>query len=506
MGIDRKLNTYPLQTPILGMNSRDDRSKLPPGYCKTLENWICRNDILEARRGHSQHIGSLGGSVRSLISSYSETGAAKLLAATNGAIFDITDGVAVQKGAGFLSDDWQHTTLDGFTVMANGRDTPLYYKASVGNLLTTAFTPVVNSGFSSSTIVQFHNYRGRLYGVKRESGDVFFGPDGAVASGAFDRLRTSFQFSRGGYVMWVSSYSRDTGSATSELLVVASSQGEILVYTGAFPGSDDFELISKFYVGKPIGRRSFFWIGPDLIIITVNGVYPLSSLLSIGQVNEYAAISNTLMRDFNDSARNYGSLFGWQGLVWEEGGYGLINVPITTSRAIQYVFNPNSRAWSRFTGLNATCWQMLDGKLYFGTSDGRVMLMEGSSSDLGVPIKTKIELGWSSFNNEFLEKELVEARLYFNLERQADFVITRKIDYSAKEKSFQSNTLSAEGEQWNTFKWNATKWAGGLEPVTYTVGLDGVGTYFQLGLNAELKNTRCELSAIRVLFNQGSSR
>jgi hypothetical protein len=149
---------------------------------------------------------------------------------------------------------------------------------------------------------------------------------------------------------------------------------------------------------------------------------------------------------------------------------------------------------------------MLDGKLYFGTADGRVMLMEGSSSDLGLPIKTKIELGWSSFTNEFLEKELVEARLYFNLERQADFVITRKIDYSAKEKCFQSNTLSAEGEQWNTFKWNASRWAGGLEPVTYTVGLDGVGTYFQLGLNAELKNTRCELSAIRVLFNQGSSR
>ena len=60
-----------------------------------------------------------------------------------------------------------------------------------------------------------------------------------------------------------------------------SSGGDVVVYQGIDPMAADFTLVGRYYVGKPLGRRCMCRYGSDLLILTAEGLIPMSRLLGL---------------------------------------------------------------------------------------------------------------------------------------------------------------------------------------------------------------------------------
>jgi hypothetical protein len=109
-----------------------------------------------------------------------------------------------------------------------------------------------------------------------------------LATDAIAGAATEFQFgslfTRGGHLLAIASWTRDGGSGSDDYLVAISSRGQLAVYAGTDPASaDTWALVGVFDVPQPIGRRCWRRYGGDVLLLTVEGLFPLSSLLSVDE-------------------------------------------------------------------------------------------------------------------------------------------------------------------------------------------------------------------------------
>lgn len=501
----RSVRSIVIPAPTLGKNSRDSIDNMEIGYAIESRNFIPRNDRYSLRRGYASFCTGLGGGVYSLFTHKDTDGTERLLAGANGNIWNVSTGTASSLVSGRSNNRWQTTQLDGATVMCNGADTPYYYTIAAG-LTATSYS---GSGLTPSTLVQVTSYKGRLYFVEKDTANMWYGGDGAFASGTLTKFPVGKLFSRGGDLEWVASWTRDTGSSSSELLILMSANGEILVYSGSFPGAADWTIVGKFYVGKPLGRRSYFWIGPDLHIISVNGVFPLSSVLQLGQVNEYSAISGTISGDFAFATSTYLAQDDWSGMVFEQDQFGLINIPISSTSSYQYIFNPQSRAWSEFRGLNARQFSVFNDQLYFGDGAGTVYLYDNNvRADAGNAIDGRLYWAYNYLdpqNGRSYTKRVLRMRPLAKLYGEVSLDVG--VDYDYRDTAdFSTKTIGSPGTLWNTAKWNTFKWAGGLAQVRSEFGGMGRGMAVQPRIKGEFSGVDLEILAIGLNYTTGGLR
>ena len=66
----------------------------------------------------------------------------------------------------------------------------------------------------------------------------------------------------------------------------------------------------------------------------------------------------------------------------------LLNIPGAgnAGASVQFAYNVATKAWSKFTGIDAKCWEFFDGEIYFGTTAGGVYKAESGGSDNGAAI------------------------------------------------------------------------------------------------------------------------
>ena len=140
--------------------------------------------------------------------------------------------------------------------------------------------------------------------------------------------------------MLMATWTQGTQSGADEFAVFVMDTGECLVYSGQNPGASDWELIARFKLGAPMGRRAAFNTGSQLLLITNTGVEDFSTLIQVGIENAGTAISRKITNAFTEVIKIYGNLFGWQGIYYPKGTRILINVPIITNTTqYQYVMN-----------------------------------------------------------------------------------------------------------------------------------------------------------------------
>lgn len=489
-----------IPAPIRGQNSRDNWDMMDPTYATLVTNWVCRNDVLELRKGYSLHCDGLGGPVETLIAHCDEDGTERLLAAANTTLWNVSTTTPASLTAAPTSDRWQTTHLDGATVLCNGADTPYYYTVAAG-LTATTYT-----GITPATAIQVCNYKGRLYYVEEDKASFWYGPDGGFASGLFTEFPVGKFLSKGGPLCWVESYSRDTGSTSSELLVAMSQNGEVLIYSGAFPGASDFSLVARFELPRPIGRRSYLKLGPDLLVITENGIFPLSSALSLGQVNLYASITDSLQRDFNRAARSYGSNFGWSGILHNFDQIGIINVPTSGTTARQFVFNPNSRAWSTFSGIDALSWALYGNQLYFGTADGCVYVMDGSLDDNGLAINSELRTAWNYLGDRAHNKSFIGFLPFIEATSTYELEVCIANNYG-NTFSCARGLLDSNGDysRWNENLWNSFQWSSGSQVYSREFGTDGDGLNVQYRLRSSTIGVAAQLYNMTVKYKRGGN-
>lgn len=380
--------SYP--PPVGGWNARDSLAAMKPIDAVTLDNWFPNTSYVEFRGGYASHATSSLGNIKTLATYNPLSGTNKMFGMTANGIFDVTDAGAIGIVMLARTNGKHQWTMfgDGSTnwlIAVNGTDEPAYFNGTSWTAVTNATSPAL-TGYPSNALEDLIGvcvFKGRLVFIPKDSLSFWYLPSG-VAGGALTEFDLSGEAPRGGYLMAVTSWSRDAGDGLDDFFVAITSEGEAIIYQGTNPGSSTtWAKVGTFYIGKPIGRRCVEKYGSDVIVITEFGVSELSKAIqTTAEEQGRYALSDKIGRQFVDDARDYGNVFGWQAIVFPARNALLVNIPITEDGThYQYVMNTRTKAWCRFKAWDAECFGLLNGELYFADGTNVYKAWTGAADD-----------------------------------------------------------------------------------------------------------------------------
>lgn len=408
-----------------------------------------------------------------------------LFAGAGGAIWSVGAAAAgTLSRAGASEDAWQwcsHTTSAGtFLVMVNGQDAPIHYNGSV-------WTEPSITGITASDAIGVISHKKRLWFVLKDTTlGAYLGTE-AVA-GAATTFRFGSLFTRGGYLMALATWTRDGGSGADDYLVAVSSRGQVAVYQGTDPSSaNTWALVGVFDVPPPIGRRCFQKYGADLLLITLEGVFPLSQLLSVDQSQaSRVSITDAISPEFNTAARVYGANAGWEVAVYPKGTRLLVNVPTGEFQtAKQYIQNTITGAWCEFDNHDALCWSVYNDNLYFGGSDGTIYQADTGSADVDTPITAVGQAAYSSFGSANIKRfSMIRPLVTVSAtNRPSVGISTDFVETSAMSALAASNSASVS--TWDAALWDSGIWSESDLEVNDWASSVAIGTFGSIKFQAQ---------------------
>ncbi len=181
----------------------------------------------------------------------------------------------------------------------------------------------------------------------------------------------------------------DAGYGVDDLAVFVTSNGEVAVYKGSNPSDPtDWSLIGIWNIGSTFARKCVFKYGGDILLLTQQGLVPLSAGLQSTRLDPRVNITDKIFYAISQATDNYSSNFGWQINYLAKYNMLILNVPVTGGTE-QYVMHNITKSWCRFTNISANCWEMSDEDMYFGGT-GFVARFYDSFADAGTNIKGEL--------------------------------------------------------------------------------------------------------------------
>lgn len=373
-----------LPAPVGGWNTQSSLAAMPATDAVELVNVFPGTSTCTVRGGS---IGprTVGGVPGTLMSYSSLAGINTLFAVGGGTMWIVTGYTGLSMLGCFLFDGVNIKTLgsnrliwtmfgDGtnqYLIGCNGVDAPIFYYGltHIGSPrfdVYSASTSPSLSGVDLTTINYVNVYKGRLFFLVNASLKFYY-LAAAAAGGALSAFDLAGEAKRGGYLVAMSSWTRDAGDGQDDVAVFITSEGEAIIYQGNNPASaNSWSKVGTFYVGRPLGNRCMMQYGPDLLILTESGVFELSKLLTTATISNKDALTYKIEKAFTDAARRYGRNAGWKITHYPLRNALLINIPIRPgAEHEQYVMNTITKQWCRFTGWNAEDFAVHHGALYF---------------------------------------------------------------------------------------------------------------------------------------------
>src|SRR5581483_8943538 len=109
---------------------------------------------------------------------------------------------------------------------------------------------------TTSQIINIHAQKRRLWYVLANSTVVAFLPTDAIQGPVAGTLDLGSLFTLGGHVVAISDWSSDGGEGPQNYLVILSSRGQAVVYSGTDPtNANAWSLVGVFNLAPPLGRR-----------------------------------------------------------------------------------------------------------------------------------------------------------------------------------------------------------------------------------------------------------
>jgi hypothetical protein len=435
-----------IPAPVGGWNTQAPISAMPITDALILDNWVTRPGYVEIRRGfYPQQTAAAVASAETLMTYRGSSAGDKLYACAGGKIYDVTTQGAVLGAAvlsGLASNRWQYLNFANaagrWLIAYNGSDTPISFDG-------TTWAAMVITGSSGSitltpsTLFTAAIHKGRILALEKNSLHCWFPAAGAI-QGAYSLLDLGSVFSMGGSLVSVGSWSWP-GLSPDSYVSFVTDQGQVAVYQGIDPASSSsWSLIGVFNVGKPLGPRALIRYGSDLMVMTTDGVIAMSKVLQNDRSEAAnASITGKIDSAFATAVRAYKSNFGWQGIYYpgnttsattsaSAGGLAIFNIPTANlTTAMQFVQNTQTGSWSRFTGLNAICWETANDQIYFSSPAG-VFQWDYGSSDNGAAITNDLKGAFSNYGSANT-KQFTMARPLLNTIDVVQPALDMNVDY-----------------------------------------------------------------------------
>ena len=440
----------------------------------------------------------------------------KLFAVTNEGIWD----VEVYGAAPVLLLTFaDQTSGAGYGTYAHyvedsGRDV-LFYADSLNGLFEyepATDTWAVASGVTGPVVADIKfivAHKQRLWMVEENSTNAWYLDIGS-SSGQATEFYFGSKFKHGGTLEGLFSWTVDGGAGVDDLLVAVSHAGDVLVYQGSDPISDDWGQRGTYFIGEiPNSPRFGTESGGELFLLSVYGLVSMSDLLSgvdtatLRSDVEGSTMAYKIAGLIRQEMREKVALEGWDVTVIPSSGGLLISSPTVGSAApIQYYYNIGVQAWGLWRGVPMTCFDEYKGSVVFGTADGRVCRMDVPVDDQritpiepdfnGEAIVFSILTSFTSFgqpavykNPKLIRPDFIsaEAPLHSSVVR-FDFDTSEGVDFQ-----FSIPNRFSSGF-WDVDSFDAAVWGSDTGTTFPTIGGSwGSGRYMAIATKGSAKTT-----------------
>lgn len=353
---------------------------------EVLENYIPTGEGARLRGG-SVKFATTGDPVRRVFT-HNSGGAETLFAATATDIYDISSVADVDVAptadiSSLTSGNWsdtQFSTAGGeFLVIANGAD-------SVRNFNGTTWTTPAITGVTSSLLSFVWSHASRLWFVEDRTLSAWYLPTNSIA-GAATEFPLNGIFGLGGSLLFGGSWSTESGDGPDDYCLFVTTEGEIAVYQGTDPSSaNTWAIVGVYRMGKPLDKMGWVDIGGDLIILTEDGITPVSEVQTKDRAALQAAAITAPIEDlWKSSVTARSSGFNFSVAVWPSKTLLVVAIPSGNGDTLTLIANTRTGAWSTITGWDVTCLAVFGDDLFFGTTAGTVVQGDESGADQSAP-------------------------------------------------------------------------------------------------------------------------
>lgn len=337
---------------------------------------------------------------------------------------------------------------------------------------------------NSNTFVHVNLFKNRLYFTEENSMKVWYLPVNALAGDAFP-LDFGGIARSGGFLQGMATWTLDAGQGADDYAVFATNMGEIIVYNGTDPtDATTWALKGVWQMGYIFSRRFFYKFAGDILILTQDGLVPLSGALQSSRLDPRINITDKIFYEISLEADAYSTQFGWQVIYYAKPNMLLINIP-NPAGTEQYVMHTISKSWANFTGIKANVFEMHNDDLFFG-GNGFVGQYWDGLSDNGNPISATCQQAYSYFETPGQQKRFTMARPTFLVDSGAPGVVAGiNTDFQTQNNLGAVSFVATPTDiaVWDTATWDNYNWAGNLVVSRNWQGVTGLGYCAGINMN-----------------------
>lgn len=496
-----------IPAPTGGLNAKDPLADMAQDEAVIMDNYFPMPSSVKSRAGSVNHATGITGVVETL-AVYNNGTQKNLFAIADGDIYDATVSGAVGAAVviGLTNSRFQHInfgTAGGYyLLLVNGEDKMQVYTGTTWYVDGTTTTV---TGFDTADAIHINNFKNRVWFIERDSMNAWYLPVSSIG-GAANNIDLSGIFKMGGYLMAMGNWTIDNAAGVDDYACFITSEGEVALYRGTDPSSAaTWALVGTFRMGRPLGRRCMCKAGADILVITSDGAFPMSKALLTDRSQTNLAATDKISTLINADTKAYFNNFGWQPIIYPEGNKLILNVPqITNTTSIQYVMNTQHGAWCRFTGWNASCFEILDNNLYYGTN-GLVVQCDVGTDDNGVEISGYVQQAFNFFGNKGLQKIFKMARPIFQSQAFTFPTVRINTDFDTTRRNPLQSQSVGTGAEWDTAEWDVTEWVLGDVISKEWRSITGIGIAGGLNISTSLKGLQTEWISTDVIYEVGGS-
>jgi hypothetical protein len=340
------------------------------------------------------------------------------------------------------------------------------------------------TGLNSNQFANINLFKERLYFVQKDSLSFWYLPVDSI-NGAVTEFPLGGIFKKGGYLQAMGTWTIDAGYGVDDLAAFVTSNGEVAIYKGSDPSNpNDWALIGIWSIGQTFARKCLFKYGGDLLLLTEDGLVPLSAGLQSTRLDPRVNITDKIFFAISQAADLYANNFGWQINYFAKVNMLIVNIPVTGGSE-QYVMHNITKSWARFTNLNANCWELSSDNMYFG-ANGFVGKFYDTNADAGTNITAFVQQAYSYFDSRGQQKRFTLVRPILQTDNGLPSVlcgISTDFDTVNLTNQISFNPLILDIGEWDVDKWDDANWGGGLVTTKVWQGVTGLGYAGSVSLN-----------------------
>ena len=503
----RSAKTASIPAPIGGWNARDPLGAMDPNDAVSMVNMYPLPYDVMVRKGYTKHSTGLPSQVESLMV-YAGGSVQKMFAASGTAFYDASAAGAIGAAvvSGLTNARWESTNITtaggNFMLCVNGNDKLRGYTGAAWWVDGDATHDI--TGLDTATCTSVSLFKNRVWFTQYGTLKAWYLGTDSIA-GAANYLDMQSIARKGGYLVAISTWTIDAGYGVDDMLVCVTSMGEVIVWRGNDPANAvSWSLLGVWAIGSPFATRCMMKWGGDMLLMTYDGLYPLTSAVQSDRLDPRVAITNKIFSAISEATSVYSTHFGWGMVYYAKANMLLLNVPVNEGGLQQqYVMNTITKAWCSFTGLNANCWVIFKDNLFFGGNKYVGNVWEALDDD-GETIQSSTQQAFNYFKMRGQTKRWTMLRPTLRSTGIPTAKAILNVDFALNDATGTLTFAPLPAGIWGTSSWGVGLWGSGMSTSAQWQGANAMGYCAGMRLNIAVKGIEAHWASTDYVMEAGS--